>query len=787
MPAIIDHKIVLGDKFVEDILSDFRTAHEASVKEVDNWIKDLKVKSKDLSLSGIDSESIKKQQELSVAVAKVTEAKKILKTNEEKLQEVERKSNEILTEYGKKLEKVKQEAKEKTDLAKKDIAISREQEGSYKKLSLELQKNINAYKKLSQAQRDNSAIGGKLLTTIQGQQASLKRMDASMGNFQRNVGNYRDALNGLPGPIGRAVSSTSTLVSSVGKLGPIGAGVVAILTAIGAPLVAFFTKAEDGAELLERKLAGVKASFGILVGELIKGGRSITESIDDTNKKTSFWQKTLSALGTVGGIGLQTRFAAIGIAMDQANQSAQKYTKTLQELEDLERAMIVPRAIANQKIAEAKLLYEDETKSINERIAALKKSLTLEIETVNNEIKHQQAVVSNVRMVNDEKRKAGQLRDEDDRKLQEALAKEIDLRTESTIKQRKLQSTINAANKELLKQQDEINKSKQRELDIIENSKLTLLKSIDVKIDNKIVPLTLEFTISKESDKNLIDTVNDWITNNKDIIDSANEFAQSMSKLLLELNQAQIESAQKEVDIQEDKLNDLKSKLDEEKALKDEGKANDYDRTITQIAETQKLKDEANKKLEKAQKREAAINLASQASDIITATANIITGWTEINPVAGVLLGLAQVAAMVTAFVSYKNKINSISKYGEGEVDINGKPHSEGGEVVEIEGGESIIKKKATQQSKRLLNAINEGLVSDFDLYKLNLNTDLSKSNYQRYDSTSEMLNELKQSRATNEAMLKHMKSKPVIAVLPDGRVVEIFSKYDVKVVSFNK
>jgi hypothetical protein len=156
-------------------------------------------------------------------------------------------------------------------------------------------------------------------------------------------------------------------------------------------------------------------------------------------------------------------------------------------------------------------------------------------------------------------------------------------------------------------------------------------------------------------------------------------------------------------------------------------------------------------------------------------------------PIVGVLLGLAQVAAMVTAFVSYKNKINSISKYGEGEVDINGKPHSEGGEVVEIEGGESIIKKKATQQSKRLLNAINEGLVSDFDLYKLNLNTDLSKSNYQRYDSTSEILNELKQSRATNEAMLKHMKSKPVIAVLPDGRVVEIFSKYDVKVVSFNK
>jgi hypothetical protein len=282
----------------------------------------------------------------------------------------------------------------------------------------------------------------------------------------------------------------------------------------------------------------------------------------------------------------------------------------------------------------------------------------------------------------------------------------------------------------------------------------------------------------------LIQRVSLWMRYNDLTIDSVEQFAQNFNSLLSEINQGQIDSAQKEVDIQEDKLSELKSQLDKEKELKDEGKANDYDRTVTQIAETQKLKDEANKKLEQAQKREAKIQLASQASDIITATANIIAGWTEINPVAGVLIGLAQVAAMVTAFVSYKNKINSISKYAEGEVDINGKPHSEGGKVVEIEGGESIIKKKATQQSKRLLSAINEGLVSDFDLYKLNLNTDLSKSNYQRYDSTSEMLNELKQSRVTNEAMLNHMKNTPVIAVMPDGRLVEIYGKYKTKVVT---
>lgn len=261
-----------------------------------------------------------------------------------------------------------------------------------------------------------------------------------------------------------------------------------------------------------------------------------------------------------------------------------------------------------------------------------------------------------------------------------------------------------------------------------------------------------------------------WMENNEKLIDATQQFVESFLGLLDELNRGQLEAAQKEVDIQDEKISNLKAQLDEEKQLKDEGKANDYDRLVTQIADTERVRDEANKKLEKAQKREAAIQLAAQASDIITATANIIESYSEI-PIVGVILGLAAAASMITAFAAYKSKINSISKYAEGEVDIDGKPHSQGGKIVEIEGHESIINKESTARSKKLLNAINNGVLSDLDLYKLNFSHNLKDSNYQKYDSVLDVVKELQQSRQINNRMLTIMENTPVIINHKDGSI----------------
>ena len=67
-------------------------------------------------------------------------------------------------------------------------------EGSYKQLSLELERMKMAYKDMSEEQKQ-SAAGQELLGNISVLDAHLKDLAADMGEFQRNVGNYAIAAN----------------------------------------------------------------------------------------------------------------------------------------------------------------------------------------------------------------------------------------------------------------------------------------------------------------------------------------------------------------------------------------------------------------------------------------------------------------------------------------------------------------------------------------------------------------------------------------------------------------
>jgi len=86
---------------------------------------------------------------------------------------------------------------EQTAEMKRQATIAKQVEGSYEQINASMNSNIIAYKKLSQAQRENDSIGGQLIKTIQAQDAQLKQLDATMGRSQRNVGNYKSGFNGL--------------------------------------------------------------------------------------------------------------------------------------------------------------------------------------------------------------------------------------------------------------------------------------------------------------------------------------------------------------------------------------------------------------------------------------------------------------------------------------------------------------------------------------------------------------------------------------------------------------
>lgn len=94
----------------------------------------------------------------------------------------------------------------------------------------------NRYQSLTKEQRE-SAQGQELLKQIQDLDKGVKGADYSMGMFQRNVGNYKSALEGLAGGFrgaGVNVGFFGRAIQALKTGGPIVAGITAAITALTA-------------------------------------------------------------------------------------------------------------------------------------------------------------------------------------------------------------------------------------------------------------------------------------------------------------------------------------------------------------------------------------------------------------------------------------------------------------------------------------------------------------------------------------------------------------------------
>lgn len=94
--------------------------------------------------------------------------------------------------------------------------------GSYTEMSQTLGQLRNAYRQLSKEQREG-AVGTEMLGQIKLLDAELKEVDASMGNFQRNVGGYEEALKQVLPP-------QAGLIIDLGKLSVEGGGIPSLFT-----------------------------------------------------------------------------------------------------------------------------------------------------------------------------------------------------------------------------------------------------------------------------------------------------------------------------------------------------------------------------------------------------------------------------------------------------------------------------------------------------------------------------------------------------------------------------
>ena len=284
------------------------------------------------------------------------------------------KSAEERLELGEKLGKLVAEQKA-VKKAQDDLNKSFQETASaarpYDALSAKLNKLRKDYKDLAVTNQANTEEGKKLLSQIQELDKSLKGIDASVGQYQREVGNYSNKIQeaaGALGPFGQAAGKAIGVVQGLGVafkflLGPIGLVITAIGAIVGS-VQAFFKSSEEGQDSLARFGAVFNAVFKTIQDTVgVIGGAII---------------KTIEAIGS----GINNVLTAVGLADNTLVKNANKaldLANRVDELEARQRKNLVANAKREKEIAEAKDKAAQKDKfSAQERLAALDKAIQLE-------------------------------------------------------------------------------------------------------------------------------------------------------------------------------------------------------------------------------------------------------------------------------------------------------------------------------------------------------------------------------------------------------------------------
>lgn len=188
------------------------------------------------------------QRIIEVHAERSTDTVKDLKTEINQLKDALLNVDKASEDYDKGLKLLREDQKrlnEVNALTKKSVDAL---PGSYNALNAELVQTRKAYKELTPEERANAEVGGVMIKRIQELDSELKSLDASMGQYQRNVGNYKSALEGvgdslshLPGGINQTVSgiknmgtamkllSSNPIIAIIGIIAPVLKGIASAI------------------------------------------------------------------------------------------------------------------------------------------------------------------------------------------------------------------------------------------------------------------------------------------------------------------------------------------------------------------------------------------------------------------------------------------------------------------------------------------------------------------------------------------------------------------------------
>lgn len=223
--------------------------------------------------------------------------------------------------------------------------------------------------------------------------------------------------------------------------------------------------------------------------------------------------------------------------------------------------------------------------------------------------------------------------------------------------------------------------------------------------------------VSDKQKKHLNTLVNSVVDAAGSIIDSWKQAAD-----------AAVESAEKQVEA-------VQSVLDAEIEARNNGYANNVEQAQKELELSKKQQAAALREQEKAQKAQIALDTVTQASSLITASANLWASLSKV-PIVGYALAIAAIATMWGSFAAAKVKavqvagIHKSEKYGEGTIELlQGGSHASGNDIDmgtkkdgtrrRAEGGEyfAVINKRNSRKFRDVIpdviNSFNDGSFAD--------------------------------------------------------------------------
>ena len=253
---------------------------------------------------------------------------------------------------------------------------------SYKELSAKLADMKNAYRSLDKEQRESTG-GQEMLRQIQELDKEMKAADASIGNFQRNVGDYANSIVKALGLTGPAAKGATTAINSVanGTKALIAIPVVAIVSAV----VVVIKKVTDAIKGSEEKTMQLKEALSVLnpLIDYVKRGfealagvvvNVVTKAVDGLVKGLQWLLDTAQTVGNFFGADwhMGDNFREGAAAARELQQAENEYIKH-------KRQWGVEAAKIDRDVADLREKAADKEKyNAKERLAFLDEAIALE-------------------------------------------------------------------------------------------------------------------------------------------------------------------------------------------------------------------------------------------------------------------------------------------------------------------------------------------------------------------------------------------------------------------------